>query len=460
MPEFDAAYPTIEDLQRLLTQRALSVTDTIQASLQRIAELAPLLNAVINVSHSALDEARSADERIQRGGELRPLEGVPLILKDNIDTAGLLTTLGSELFRQRIPDSDARCAAALRDAGAIVVAKANMNEFASGGDGANEAFGRVRNPWATDRSSGGSSSGCGAALAVGACVIAVGSDTRGSGRIPAAACGVVGYRPSYGLISREGVAPRALTLDTLSPMARTARDVASVAAALVGPADLADLVEWTSDDDSGPTAERLVAGTVVGVPSEDGLSQCSSAVVENFAHAVDTFRELGAKVVDWSLPRVDAAKLARLLEAEFAKYYGLDSTELDRVGSTVRAEFERGSRVSTSEYVSLLEYRNSVERDARRLSESFDAWLTPTLSGTAMAMTGEGAGARFIGPFTQWPTAAHLPAISVPSGFDSEGLPTAVQIVAPAGRDSTCLRLAGAFQMVTGHHLERPSPAA
>ena len=244
---------TLIEAARQIQDRRLSPLELTRECLNRIERLNPVLNAFITVTaDTALDEARRAEAEIAAGNYRGPLHGIPIGLKDLFDTAGVRTTAASNQYRDRVPTADAEVVRRLKQAGAVIVGKLNMHEFAFGMSGVVSAFGPTRNPWNTERITGGSSSGAGAAVAAGMCVVAMGSDTSGSIRCPSALCGIVGHRPSAGLISTEGMIPLCTSFDTAGPMARTVSDVAVVIDTLTSSTNYASLLA----DDVSSSARR------------------------------------------------------------------------------------------------------------------------------------------------------------------------------------------------------------
>jgi aspartyl-tRNA(Asn)/glutamyl-tRNA(Gln) amidotransferase subunit A len=228
-------YLSVQELGALLRKREVSATEVAQSFLERIARLDPKIHAYLTVAASeALEAARRCDWELISGVDRGPLHGIPLAVKDLVDTAGIRTTSGSRILADRVPQQDATAVARLRAAGAVIVGKTNLNEFACGVTTTNAHYGDTHNPWDLARSPGGSSGGSGAAVAAGLCTVAVGTDTGGSIRIPAALCGIVGLKPSYGRVSCQGIMPLSWEQDHPGPMARTVHDAALMLAVMAG----------------------------------------------------------------------------------------------------------------------------------------------------------------------------------------------------------------------------------
>jgi len=231
----DLALLTVAAASDQVRKKTISPVDLAHACLQRIERLNPLLNAYITVTaEAALTQARELEAEVQRGRWRGPLHGIPVALKDNIDTAGIRTTAASELFKDRVPSEDAEVVRRLKNAGAILLGKTNLHEFAYGGSSSVSYFGPVHNPWALDRIPGGSSGGSAAATAAGLCFGSLGTDTAGSIRLPACYCGIVGFKPTYGRVSNRGVVPLSWTLDHVGPLCRTVEDAALMLGAIAG----------------------------------------------------------------------------------------------------------------------------------------------------------------------------------------------------------------------------------
>jgi len=294
---------TLEELSSLLRDRQVSPVEVTQAYLERIDALDETLNAYITVMREqALADARRCEEEILRGDYRGALHGVPVALKDLYDTAGVRTTAASKIYAGRVPDEDATSVARLRAAGAVLIGKTNLHEFAYGVTTDSSYFGPTRNPWDLERVPGGSSGGSGAAVAAGLCVAATGSDTGGSIRIPAALCGVVGLKPTYGRISCHGVLPLSWTLDHPGPMARTVYGAAVMLRAMAGydPRDPATADVPVPDYIAG--LRDGVAGLRIGLDPQWSLSGIHQKVRAVFQEALAVLEGLGAEIVEVSIP--------------------------------------------------------------------------------------------------------------------------------------------------------------
>jgi len=399
--------------------------------------------------------AAEIDDSIRRGDSVGPLGGVPIALKDLFDTAGVRTTAGSKFFADRVPERDAVVVDRLRRAGAVIVGKTNMHEWALGVTNDNPHFGACRNPWAPEHITGGSSGGSAAAVAAGMCVGALGSDTGGSIRIPAALCGVVGLKPTYGRVSVRGVVPLSWSLDHVGPMGRRVIDVAAILG-VIAAHDAADPGsapvppgDYVSDLDVG------ISGWQVGVIAEEWLGDVHADVGAAARAAVDVLRSLGAHVESFDVPELgEAAQLNGLMTTADAATFHRERMERapDDFGADVLARLRRGAAYGATDYA--LARRRQAE--LRRCFASwfvevggrFDVVALPTTPIPAPKIAGLDAVAaapvltRFTAPFNL----TGLPAISVPCGTTADGLPSGFQLVAAPWAERRLLRAAHAYE--------------
>ena len=467
----DLATLTLKQASDLVRRRDVSPVELTEACLARIEQRNRQINAFITVTREqALAAARSAETEIGRGRRLGPLHGVPIALKDNIDTAGILTTGASGVFKDRVPGEDADVVVRLKRAGAVLLGKLNLHEFALGGTSAVTFYGPVRNPWGLDRVAGGSSGGSAAAVMAEMCFGALGTDTGGSVRIPASLCGMVGFKPTYGRVSNRGVIPMAWTLDHVGPMCRTVEDAALMLAAIAG----YDPLDPVSADVAVPEYGRAIGSSVsrlrVGIaraPFFDNLDPEVAAAVEA---AVGVLRTMTANVVDVDVPA--AGNVANIWDAEIYAYHLPWITKTPELYQAATRTFIQGAgKTSSATYAQARRHVDVVRRDITRVFATVDVLITPTQRGVAQPIpTGQPPAAPRPGTV---PAAAGggglvntaafdiygLPTISVPCGFSSSGLPIGLQISAKHFAESTVLALAHAYERATDWHKRRPAMA-
>jgi aspartyl-tRNA(Asn)/glutamyl-tRNA(Gln) amidotransferase subunit A len=455
------AFTTISDLARRLRLRETSPVEATRDCLGRIEQLNPTLNAFITVTaESALAEARGAEAEILSGKWRGPLHGVPIALKDLIDTAGVRTTAASALYKDRVPVQDAEVVRRLRQAGAVIVGKNNLHEFAYGGSSLISYFGDVHNPWDVGRIAGGSSGGSAAAVVAGLAYAAIGTDTAGSIREPAALCGCVGLKATYGRVSSRGVIPLSASLDHVGPLTATVEDAGIVLQAIAGyDADDITSVNLPVADYLLPTAEGA-KGLRVGVLREYFFEDLDAEVASAMEHALRGIQSLGAELRDVRL-EVPTDRTLQMAES-----YAVHAEAVVKSPELYQAETVRrirsGEKVTAAEAI---ERRRALETARRNIGQVFanlDVLVTPTMPMPAPAIADLRAdpGAlrpaelrllRNTRPFNVW----GLPAISVPCGFTQSGLPVGMQIAGPHWREDLVLRLAHAYEQATAWHKRR-----
>jgi aspartyl-tRNA(Asn)/glutamyl-tRNA(Gln) amidotransferase subunit A len=450
-------FASVETLSALLAKKKVSPVELTQLYLSRIERINPKLNAFITVaSESALTEARSAERELLRGKRRGRLHGIPVALKDNIWTRDLRTTMGSAILRDFLPSEDATVVRRLRRAGAIVLGKTNLHEFAYGVTSENPHYGAVRNPWKTDRIAGGSSGGSAVAVAAGLCAAAIGSDTGGSIRIPSALCGVVGLKPTFGRVSVYGVFPLAPSFDHVGPIARSARDAALLLECIAGrdPLDLTSLAR--SEKDFRPVLKRKRLR--LGRPREHFWVHMDSEVRRISEAAVADFVKSGAELEDISLPNiargVEAANLIAAVEAsqlhERAGYFPARASEY---GADVRGRLEQGAKVRAVDYLDAQKAMRRASQEIETALEDVDAILIPSGRVVAPPIGSESVRAGDVelpirSAFVDVNRPANftgLPAISTPCGVTQGGLPAALQFVGRRFDDPRLIAIADRF---------------
>lgn len=461
---------SVVEAGRLLRRRRLSSEELTRAYLARIARLEPTLNAFVTVTRTlALRQARAADRELRAGRDRGPYHGIPVGHKDMFLTRGIRTTAGSRILAGFVPREDAAVVARLRAGGAVLLGKLQTHEFAYGTLCDSPAFGPVRNPWDPARSPGGSSGGTAAAVAARLVAAGTGTDTGGSVRIPAAWCGVVGLKPTYGRVSRAGLIPVAPTLDHVGPIGRCVEDVARLYQVLAGP----DPRDPATAGLPGPTVpsrvlHRGVRGLVLGIPREPFYARLDPEVDRLVARALRALEGLGARVEPVRLPRIayaHPAALAILLAEGTAFHARWLRTRADEYGDDVRLMIELGLFVSGLDYVRALRARVRLraELDAV-LARRVRALVVPTVPVPAVRH-GEGrvrVGAdtesvhaavwRLVHPFN---VTGH-PVLQVPVGFTAGGLPAGMQVVGARGDEATVLRVGAAYEADQGWHRRVP----
>jgi aspartyl-tRNA(Asn)/glutamyl-tRNA(Gln) amidotransferase subunit A len=475
MSEASLADLTINRAAELLRRRQVSSVDLTRAALERIEQRDPDVHAFLHVAaDAALDAARAADARLA-GGETDPLCGIPFALKDNISTAGMPTTCASKILEGYVPQYDATAAARLKASGAVLLGKLNLDEFAMGSSTEHSAFGPTRNPRDLSRVPGGSSGGPGASVAAGEGLFSLGSDTGGSVRLPAAFCGVVGVKPTYGRVSRYGLVAFGSSLDQIGPLTRSVHDAALVMNAIAGhdPHDATSLASAVPDYTAALKTD--VKGLRVGVPREYFASGLEPGVERAVRGAIDRLRDLGASVVEVDMPHTRYALAAYYViapaeaSANLARYdgvkYGLsvrDGGDLLAMFSRTRAEgfgpevkrrimigtYALSSGYYDAYYVKAQKVRTLVKSDFDRAFEQVDVLAAPTCPTVAFKI-----GEKVDDPVSMYLTdiltvtvnCAGVPAIVVPCG-ESEGLPVGLQLIGPAEGEAQLFHAAYAYE--------------
>lgn len=444
----------------------MNITEQVRAHLARIEDLDNTYRAIITVDADGAVTAAERSDRHIREGRGRPLEGLIVAVKDNIDTAGIRTTAGSAFFADRIPDSDAVVVQRLADAGAVIVAKANTHEFAFGGTTQNPHYGSCRNAVDAERIPGGSSGGSAVAIGLGMAHMALGTDTGGSIRIPASLNGVSGLRPTHGLVPNTGSTPSAASFDTIGPMARDAATIARSLQIIAG-YDIDDaycvnlpVPDFVTGLDAG------IAGLRIGVPTNWFFEDCEPEVVARVREALAVLEQAGAGLVEIELPGAEVATaLQSVMMISDARSFHDEriATAPEKFGADVL------ERLRISEEYSSLDYAEAKRRQAewvvllRRVFARVDVIATPTTPRVAPPVADSQhmiATTRTVSRFTYPWSLAGVPALSVPAGRGAHAMPVGLQIIGPWFADARVLRVGATFQKLTDHHLPtRPTGA-
>ncbi len=454
---------TISQASDLLVKKAISPVELTQAYLDRIEKLAPLLNCFITLTPvEALERARQSEVELLRGEIRGPLHGIPFALKDLYETRGVRTTGGSLFWANHIPVADAYVVEKIFNAGAINLGKLNMHEIALGLTNVNPHFGACRNPWDLDRIPGGSSGGSGAALAAGLCLASLGSDTGGSIRVPAALCGIVGLKPTYGRVSLRGVLPLSWNLDHAGPMGRRVRDAAIILHVIAG-YDPADPVSVDVPiDDYLQNLESGVNGWKVALIDDEYVETSTTPeVLQAVRNAARFFEEQGAIVSRASLPGLyEAARANGLLVVSDAAAVHRErlAEQPEKFGTDIRQRLEAGKSYSSTEYILARREQANLRRQFEQFLSDYDLLITPTTPVPALPIHGPDAieQARLLTRFTAPFNLTGLPAISIPCGFTDQGLPIGMQMVAPPWAEAALLRAAHSYEQGNEWHERKP----
>ena len=466
----DLARLSLAEAARLIEEKQVSPVDLVEASLERISAVDERLSSYITVyEDSARQVAKACETMMVAGHKLGPLHGIPLGIKDNIGLEGLRTTAGSKVLADWVPDEDATVAARLKGAGAIVIGKTNMHEFAWGGTSANPHYGFVRNPWNTDRFPAGSSGGSGAAVAARLCFGALGTDTGGSIRLPSAINGIVGIRPTIGRVSNHGVIPLAWSMDTVGPMARTVEDCAIMFGAIAGhdPKDAGSaavpVTDYTAD------LARGVGGIRVGIVPGYFFNHLQPPVHDAVRGALGVLEGLGAVVVDVEIEHIHGNISAQLTveSCEPSTYHQRWLRERpEDYGDDVRLLLEIGEMHLATHYIQAQRYRSLLRREFMEAFKDVDVFICPTLPFTATrvgemsVMIENGVEEDMLAAimqFTGVPSLTGLPSLAVPCGYDDEGLPVGMQIIGRPFDEATLFRVGAAFQAASEYHVRAPA---
>lgn len=459
---------TIVEVAARLRQRRVSSIELTQDALARIEELNPRLNAFITVTaEQALHDARAAEREIRRGRYRGPLHGIPISIKDNIWTRGVRTTAGSKILKEFIPPVDADVANRLRNAGAVLIGKTNLHEFAYGITTENPHYGATRNPWDTSRIAGGSSGGSAASLAAGIGFGSVGTDTGGSIRIPAALCGIAGLKPTFGRVSCGGIVPLAATLDHAGPLARNVADIAM----------LLDFIQQTDEAEghfrralqSRSKTKKACAKLRLGWPRDYFFASVDEEVKRAVEKAAGQFEKMGARIIEVSLPNVEdstepSTQIALAEAREYHESQGYFPARAEDYGGDVRKRLEMGGAVRAVDYLKAQQVRERVREDFRAAFEQVDAVIAPT---TPIAAPHLGEQTARIGSKTESVRGALVrmnrpanftgfPVISIPCGFTRDGLPIGMALHGPEWGEAKLLRIAYAYEQATEWHLRHP----
>ncbi len=458
------------DLAELIAAKEISPVEVVAAYLERIDRLDPQLCAYITVCRDeALKAAQEAENAVLRGDSLGPLHGLPLAVKDQFETAGVLTTGGSTILKDYVPSEDATVVARAKDAGAILLGKLNMTEFAAGAGDQYKHRGTPRNPWNLERDPGSSSSGSGIAIAASLCAISLGEDTGGSIRGPASLNGIVGLRPTWGRVSRHGMLPFSWSLDTGGPMTRTVKDAALVLSAIAGYDPKDPQTSRLPVPDYAQTMNGDLHGLRVGILQEVMDSETAEEeVLQAVNDAAAQLGELGAKVEMVSMPLLEKMGTAAhmISENDGATVHSEWLSERPQdYGANIRRRLLAASLVPSRVLQKAMRIRALLRREWLKLLQSYDVLLSPTSSSVAGEirytegvttrdeadqMFGGGKSATFCAAL------AGTPAMSVPCGFNSDNMPIGLHIIGSHFKEAVVLHVGHQYQQSTTWHTKRP----
>lgn len=477
---------TLHEASRKLRKREISSRELTDAVFRRISDTDAAIRSHITLCHeAALAQAKQADERLKQEQTASPLLGVPIAIKDNFLTKGVRTTCASRMLGEFNPPYDATTVVKIRSAGAVITGKTNLDEFAMGSSAENSAFFSTHNPWNLNHVPGGSSGGSAAAVAADQCMAALGTDTGGSIRQPAAFCGIVGLKPTYGLVSRYGIVSFASSMDQVGPMTKDVRDCALLLEAISGhdPADSTSVSRPAVRYSESLTGD--VKGIRLGVPKEYFTDGLQPEVKQSVLDAIDKLQKCGAVVREISLPHTEYAVAVYYIVAtaeassNLARYDGMRFghraagedlsetymiTRQEGFGPEVKRRIMLGTYALSAGYydayyLKAQQVRTLIRRDFEEAFNLCDAIITPTSPTTAFKM-----GEKKENPLEMYLSdictisinLAGVPALSVPCGFDNKGLPVGMQIIGKHFDEPTVLRIAYAYEQQTGWHKARP----
>ena len=478
---------TLHELHGKLKKGEISSVELAESVFRRISATEDKLHSYITLCHDiAVSEAEKADEQLKQGGGRSPLLGIPLALKDIFLTQGVLTTCASKILGNFVPPYDSTAVKKLREAGAVTVGKTNMDEFAMGSSTENSAFAITRNPWKLDRVPGGSSGGSAAAVAADQCIASLGTDTGGSIRQPAACCGIVGLKPTYGRVSRYGVIAFASSLDQVGPMTKDVADCALMLGAIAG----YDPLDSTSVNAPVPDYAGCLNGDIkglkVGIPKEYFIAGMQPEVEQAVKAGIRVLEKNGVQVEEISLPHTEYAVAVYYIIAtaeassNLARYdgmrFGYRASAKDLTESYMKSreqgfgpEVKRRIMLGTyalsagyydAYYLKAQKVRTLIKKDFEEAFKKCDAIVTPTAPTTAFKIgekTQDPLQMYLSDIFTISVNLAGLPGLSLPCGFDPEGLPIGMQIIGKHLDEATILRIGYAYEQTTEWHKRKPT---
>ncbi len=455
-PYMNLSSLSLSDQRDLVKSKEMTASDLASVCYRQIERLNPTLNAFITV-------IPPQESQVSKTGSM-PFMGIPLAVKDLYDTKGVRTTGGSKFFAERVPDEDATVVAKMKKAGAQIIGKTNTHEIALGVTNNNPHFGACKNPWDITRTSGGSSGGSAVAVATGMAMAALGTDTGGSIRIPAALCGVVGLKPTYGRVSLHGILPLSWNLDHAGPITRKVEDAALMLQIIGGYDELDPVSVKTLPGDYSSHLKDGMLDRKVALAVGSFIEEADPEILEAVRNAAKVLEAQGVKIIEVNVDFLKDAALANALmtQADGAAFHRERLKEHpDWFGADVRLRLETGAAFTSTDYILARRTQTETRRKLEILFEEFDCLLLPTTPIAAPVLEGENAleRARQLTRFTAPFNLSGMPALTVPCGFTKENLPIGLQIISRMWNESGVLRAGYAFQQATEWHTLKPEIA-
>jgi len=468
MEQSEICFLSIAETSELIAGKQISPVEVVDAHLRRINRTDDTLNSFITLlSEKSMAAANKAEQDIRSGNYLGPLHGIPIGLKDLFYTKGVRTTVGSKILQNFVPDYDATVTEKFGRAGAIIIGKLQMHEFALGTTSENSHHGSARNPWDIECVPGGSSGGSGSAVAAGQCMGALGTDTGGSVRIPSSLCGIVGLKPSFGRVSRYGVYPLSWSLDTVGPMARRVRDAALILNVIAGHDSRDTSSANRPAEDFTDTLGQEIKDLLIGIPKEFFFDIIDPEVRDAVYQAAHVLEGLGASVEEVSVPVLEHSLTisSNILLTEAAEVH-LDHLRerADDISADVRTKFEMGALTPATDYIKAQRARRVFNRKITETMLNYDILLAPTapIGAPKLSEKTVRVGSKtepklsLLSRLTRPFNICGVPTISVPCGFTSSGLPIGMQLAGRLFDEATVLRVAYAYEQATDWHTRRP----
>lgn len=461
MKELDSqlSFATISDLAKQIQRHELSPVDLTALALERIQRLNPKLNVfVTQTADLAIKQASQAEKEIMHGQYKGPLHGIPIVHKDLYCTKGIRTTAGSKILEDFVPDHDATAVVKLREAGAVLLGKAQTHEFAAGMTTSSKYFGPCRNPWNPDLVPGGSSGGSAAAVAAGFAYLGTGSDTGGSIRIPAACCGVVGMKPTYGRVSRYGIIEMSWSLDHAGPLTRSVLD-ASLCLDIMSGHDPKDKATVDLPVPGIRLYSNELKGVRIGLPMQHYYENLDTDVQIVVQAAIDKFRELGADIVEVDIPsikQIQSAAMSIMMGEMLAVHKHWLDTCPDDYGTDVRAFLDSAKQLSLLDYLQAQRTRQTFADDFLNALSGVDVLLTPATPLTAPTADNYEDALRLTN-FTVQTDLTGMPSLSMPCGFSPSGMPVNMQLIGRPFDEATVLGIGYVYELNTDWHTRHPN---